>query len=165
MTLQQIKSALLQTEFGESLRDGMSYSEPIALPTPDGLIDNFFVYLVDKKEHVYSAPVARLGLFAERKQLAYFVSCTERPFSAKPDEIIPAEEDSPNRWSAYETYEELFPVVREILFKENCSDDEKAVLIKFSNAFDEFNNKALLPFYTEMAPTYYKWLREQTSNA
>lgn len=49
MELMQVKSLLHKTEFGELVVDGMGCSEPVLSRKQGVLIDNFFIYLADKK--------------------------------------------------------------------------------------------------------------------
>lgn len=58
MELKQVKALLHQTECGEMFMDGMGCSEPILTQGNAGLIDNFFVYLVDKPAGTASGPLA-----------------------------------------------------------------------------------------------------------
>ncbi len=81
MELKQVKALLHQTECGEMFMDGMGCSEPILTQGNAGLIDNFFVYLVDKPAGTASGPLARMGLQAESGALSYFISANEHPFS------------------------------------------------------------------------------------
>ena len=98
MELKQVKALLHQTECGEMFMDGMGCSEPILTQGNAGLIDNFFVYLVDKPAGTASGPLARMGLQAESGALSYFISANEHPFSVPPSctiHVSPAMASSP----------------------------------------------------------------------
>lgn len=158
MTLQQIKQSLLQTSFGDFLRDQMCISEPIPLPTPAGLIENFFVFLVNKQEKTCSAPIARIGLFPEKQEIAYFIPCTDKPFSKKPEEILPFSIDDENVRVLYPKYEMLYNTVRPLFFHE-CSPQESALVDEYLQALIAITDPALFPFYIEMAPVFFLWLK------
>ena len=163
MLLKDIKDALIHTECGEFLREGMGCSEPLPVETPDGLLDNCFLYMYDATTNVYSAPVARIGLFAEKNEMAYFISCYEKPFSVKPEETIEAKMTKAERVSKYSHYEELYNSARPLFYKENCSSEEKVLLLEFANAFEDFVDESQRVFYREMLPTFFAWLSEQVS--
>lgn len=163
MLLKDIKDALIQTECGEFLRDGMGFSEPLPIETPEGTLDNCFLYMYDTATNVYSAPVARIGLFAEKKEMAYFISCYEEPFSVKPEETIEAKMTKAERVNKYSRYEELYNSARPLFYKENCNSDEKNLLLKFANAFEDFVDESQRIFYREMVPPFFAWLSEQVS--
>lgn len=74
MELKQVKALLHQTKCGEMFMDGMGCSEPVLTKDGTGLIDNFFVYLIDKRAGTASGPLARMGLHAESGALAYLLS-------------------------------------------------------------------------------------------
>lgn len=105
MELKQVKALLHQTACGEMFMDGMGCSEPILTQGNAGLIDNFFVYLVDKPAGTASGPLARMGLQAESGALSYFISANEHPFSVPPSctiHVSPAMASSED----YENYSE-----------------------------------------------------------
>lgn len=158
MTLQEIKQALLQTSFGEFITGKMRVSEPIPLPTPDGILENFFIYLFDEEDRVFSPPVARVGLFPDRKSMAYFIPCSEKPFSKKPEELINALGNTETINSAYAKYEELFNLAHPLFFHK-CSPQGSQVLDDYLNALVEVTDPALFPFYIEMAPAFFLWLK------
>ena len=80
MELKQVKALLHQTECGEMFMDGMGCSEPILTQGNAGLIDNFFVYLVDKPAGTASGPLARMGPKAVRCHTSYPPTSIRFPF-------------------------------------------------------------------------------------
>lgn len=160
MELIQVKSMLHQTECGELLMDGMGCSEPILARTEDGLVDLFFVYYVNKKAGIFSGPVARIGLDAERGVLVSLESCYENPFSVAPEAVVAGKPQLVTD-EQYEEYCRLYPAVRELAFRESCTDPEKAVLTGYYKALRAVVNPALFPFYQELAPAFFAWLSDQ----
>lgn len=157
MELRQVKNRLLQTECGELIMDRMDISEPMLTKDKDGLVDNFFIYLVDMEEHINYGPVGRAGIDAETGKLKYLVSCNENPFSKKPTDIITAGTASATG-TKYEAYSKMYPCVRAFAFKEHCSDEERRILRDYYHSFLGIVNPALLPFYKEMAPSFFSWV-------
>lgn len=94
----------------------MGCSEPVLTKDGTGLIDNFFVYLIDKRAGTASGPLARMGLHAESGALAYLTSADERPFSALPGDTVPVNSPVVSN-KDYENYSALYAEVREFAFK------------------------------------------------
>ena len=161
MLLNEIKDALLQTDCGEFLRDGMGCSEPLPLDTPDGLLDNCFLYMYNRKTNTYSAPVARIGFFADKKEMVYFISCYEKPFSSRPEETFEARISREERYGKYPAFEKLYNQVRPLFYKDECSIEEKRLLLEFANAFEEYIDESQRVFYKEAVPPFFTWLSVQ----
>ena len=160
MELKQIKGLLHQTKCGEMFMDGMGCSEPILTQADIGLIDNFFVYLIDKRAGTASGPLARMGLHAESGTLTYLTSCNEHPFSVPPSgtlsvsaSLISAED--------YKAYSTLYAAVRSFAFKKNCTSAEKATLSNYLTALRSIVSESLYPFYEELAPAFFKWSKNE----
>ena len=158
MTLEQIKQSLIQTNFGDFTLNQTRISEPIPLPTPDGLLENFFVYLENDESKTCSGPVARIGLFPEKREIAYFISCTDKPFSKKPEDILSISIDDEKVQALYPKYEMLYNTVRPLFFHE-CSPQEGALVDKYLQTLITVTDPALLPFYFEMAPAFFIWIK------
>lgn len=160
MKLEQVKSLLHQTKCGEMFMDGMGCSEPILTQDSTGLIDNFFIYLIDKKTGTASGPLARMGLHAESGALAYLVSSAEQPFSVLPGNTISvkpriiSEED-------YHRYSCLYEEVRLFAFKKNCAAAEKTTLSNYLTAFRSVVGDSFISFYEELAPTFFEWSKQE----
>lgn len=160
MELQQVKALLHQTKCGEMFMDGMGCSEPILTKNDTGLIDNFFVYLIDKRAGTASGPLARMGLHAESGALAYLYSADEQPFSVLPANTIPVNlSDVSNK--EYETYSALYAEVRKFAFKRNCTDAEKITLSNYLIALKRVVSASIYPFYEELAPAFFKWSKQE----
>ena len=110
MELKQVKALLHQTKCGEMFMDGMGCSEPVLTKDGTGLIDNFFVYLIDKRAGTASGPLARMGLHAESGALAYLTSADERPFSVLPGDTVPVNSPAVSN-KDYENYSALYTEV------------------------------------------------------
>lgn len=160
MELKQVKALLHQTKCGEMFMDGMGCSEPVLTKDDTGLIDNFFVYLIDKRAGTASGPLARMGLHAESGALAYLTSADERPFSVLPGDTVPVNAHAVLN-KDYENYSALYTEVREFAFKENCTTAEKIALSNYLAALKSVVSDSLYPFYGELAPTFFEWARHE----
>ena len=156
MELRQVKGILHQSECGEMFLDGMGCSEPILTKTENGLVDNFFVYLANKKEATYSAPIARISLQAENGSIIKIVSCNDDPFSIPPTETIKANPFIPSEQD-YKEYSALYAKIRSIAFKTPCSSSEQQTISAYLDSLEKVVNKSLFPFYKELAPTFFEW--------
>lgn len=156
MELKQVKGLLHQTKCGEMFMDGMGCSEPILTQENTGLIDNFFVYLIDKRAGTASGPLARIGLHAESGSLTYLTSANERPFSVLPSNTIPVNSSAISN-EDYEDYSALYAEVRKFAFKRNCTTAEKTLLSNYLTALRNVVSDSLYPFYGELAPTFFEW--------
>lgn len=163
MLLTEIKEALNYTECGRFLRDGMGCSEPLPVETPEGILDNCFLYMYDSTTNEYSAPVARIGFFAAKKEMAYFISCYDEPFSIIPEDTFKATKTKEEQLSSYSRFEELYNSVRPLFYKENCTLDEKSLLLEFTNTFENYVDESQRVLYREMVPAFFAWLSEQVS--
>lgn len=156
MELRQVKSILHQSECGEMFLDGMGCSEPILTKTESGLVDNFFVYLADKKGANYSAPIAKISLQAETGSIIRIASCNDEPFSVPPTETIKADSFIPSEQD-YKEYSALYAKMRSIAFKTTCSSSEQQVISAYLDLLEKVVNKSLFPFYKELAPSFFEW--------
>lgn len=160
MELKQVKALLHQTKCGEMFMDGMGCSEPILTKDDTGLIDNFFVYLIDKRAGTASGPLARMGIHAESGALAYLTSADEQPFSVLPGNTIPVNSSAVSN-KDYENYSALYAEVRKFAFKRNCTTAEKTVLSNYLTALRSVVSDSLYPFYEELAPAFFEWSKHE----
>lgn len=157
MELMHVKALLHQTEFGELVVDGMGCSEPVLSRKQGVLIDNFFVYLADKEAGKVSGPIARVGLCAETGKLDYLISCEEQPFSVGPADIIDQAYPMFSR-DEYMRYASLYAEIREIAFKENCTESERRAIRDYYAAWKAVISPSLRGLYEELAPSYFAWM-------
>ena len=160
MELKQVKALLHQTKCGEMFMDGMGCSEPVLTKDDTGLIDNFFVYLIDNRAGTASGPLARMGLHAESGALAYLASADERPFSVLPSSTIPVNSSVVSN-KDYGNYSALYAEVRKFAFKRNCTTTEKTALSNYLTALRNVVSDSLYPFYEELAPAFFEWSRHE----
>ncbi len=160
MELKQVKALLHQTKCGEMFMDGMGCSEPILTQGDDGLIDNFFVYFIDKRAETASGPLARMGLHAESGVLTYFTSADACPFSVHPSNTIPVTTTVVSD-KDYENYAALYARVRKFAFKRNCTAAEKTELSNYLTALRSIVGDSLYPFYKELAPQFFEWAERE----
>lgn len=162
MELKQVKALLHQTKCGEMFMDGMGCSEPILTQEDTGLIDNFFVYLINKREGTASGPLARMGLHAESGVLTYLTSADECPFSVLPGSTISVKASVVSN-KDYENYSALYAEVRKFAFKRNCTTAEKTALSNYLAAMRGVVSDSLYPFYEELAPDFFAWSKCELS--
>lgn len=160
MELIQVKSILHQTEVGEMMVDGMGCSEPILSLKDSKLIDNFFVYLANKKSCTISGPIARIGLNADNSEVEYLISCEAQPFSLAPQETITITYPSVLA-EDYENYSRLYAQIRHIAYKSDCTASEKQIIKEYMYAFKKVIAPAMMRFYEEMVPTFFAWIQNQ----
>lgn len=121
-----------------------------------------FAYLVNKKERVVSDPIARIGIYAGDATVSYLISCDKAPFSIGPKGTMTTEypvllaED-------YERYECLYAKMRAIVYKCDCSETEKQIIVDYIVAFRKTFAPAMMKSYEEMAPSFFEWVRSQTA--
>lgn len=156
MELAQVKSILHETECGKLFFDGMGCSEPILTADKNGLVDNFFVYIVNRDAGTYSGPLARIGLYAEEKTVAYIENSEEEPFSIAPSAVLAVGNRSvlPEE---YERYASLYARIREFAFNEQCSDEQKMLLSAYLDALFSVTKEVVFPLYKELAPSFFIW--------
>lgn len=140
--------------------DGMGCSEPILTKDGTGLIDNFFVYLIDKRGGTASGPLARMGLHAESGTLAYLHSADEQPFSILPTDTITLHFSAVSN-KEYENYSALYAEVRKFAFKRNCTNAEKITLSNYLIALKRIVSASIYPFYEELAPDFFEWSKQE----
>ena len=157
MTLQMIKSAFYQSGLGSMLTDNADISEPVPTLTEDGMVQNFFLYMVDPEAGFFSAPFARAGILPEEKRVIYFTSCYDQPFSKPPEEILKAEGSFTERFLAYEHYKRRFNATEHLFFRD-CSKPEKRVVREYVEGLQLVTDPVMYPFYAEMAPEFFTWI-------
>lgn len=160
MDLVQVKSILHQTEVGEMMMDGMGCSEPILTLKGDMLIDNFFVYLANKKTCTISGPVAQIGLNANNSEVDYLISCEAQPFSLTPQETITITYPSVLA-EDYDNYSRLYTQIRHIAYKSDCTPSEKQIIKGYMSSFRKVIAPAMMKLYEEMAPSFFIWVQDQ----
>lgn len=160
MELIQVKSILHQTEVGEMMVDGMGCSEPILSLKDSKLIDNFFVYLANKKSCTISGPIARIGLNADNSEVEYLISCEAQPFSLAPQETITITYPSVLA-EDYENYSRLYAQIRHIAYKNDCTPSEKQIIKEYISSFRKVIVPATMKFYEEMVPSFFIWVQDQ----
>ena len=161
MLLCDIKETLQRTKLGAILAEGIRASEPIPIPTPDGLLDNCFIFLEDNTNSIYSAPVARIGFFAEKGEIVYFISCYDKPFSSRPEVTFESKISREERNAKYPDFENLYNRVRPLFYKEECSIEEKRLLLEFADTFEGCIEEPQRVFYKEAVPPFFTWLSVQ----
>ena len=162
MELTQVKSILHQTNVGELLTDGMGCSEPILSIKGEKVIDNFFVYLANKKVCNISGPIARIGLDAEDGVIDYLISCEDRPLSLGPKDVTSIEYPTIQK-DDYENYGHSYAKLRSIAFKANCTAKEKKIISDYLIAFKQVVAPQMIKLYEEMTPSFFEWARSELS--
>ena len=160
MTLKQIRAALMASEFGAQLIDGMGISEPVPVLTEEGRGEAFFVFLANRLERTFTGPAARLLLCPEEKKLLSVTSHLEQPFSKGPEEVFEMQLSREARSAAYREYEEKYNAAQELFFTD-CNEEEALRLREYLASLQKVTEPAQFPFYRELAPEFFAWLDEQ----
>lgn len=139
------------------LTDNAGISEPVPLRTEDGMVQNFFFYMVSRREGCFSVPFARAGILPEEGRVLYYTSCYDQPFSRPPEEILKAEGSFDERSWAYEDYESKYNEAEHLFFRE-CNEPEKKLIREYVEALQRVTDPVMYPFYAELAPEFFDWV-------
>ena len=161
MELMQVKNTLHGTVVGALLSDGMGCSEPVLLLKDGKLIDNFFVYMANRKACLVSGPVGIIGLQAETENVEYLRNCEKIPFSLGPKETmrVTYPDFQPEDYRRYCT---LYGQMRNIAYKSNCTESEKQIIADYVAAFKKIVAPEMIRIYEEVTPSFFVWVRNIT---
>lgn len=157
LTYHKIIEALLCEELSQYLPDGIAYSLPVpAKDISEHLIDCFFLYDIDFQTGEAQPPYARIGIYAEQKQLAFYYTSKELPFgegegaSCFQLSFESFEENS-------QIYEQLYPEIRSIAFSRVIERREQELLARYIHAAKSLFG-AQRPYYHDIAPAFFDWI-------
>lgn len=140
-------------------RLGIAYSFPV--PSQDAfgnLIDCFFLYDIDYQTGQAQPPYARIGIYAEHKQLAFYYTSKEFPFTQKEEPAHSAlildfsEKDS-------QEYEQLYPEIRSTAFSKTIDTGEKQLLSAYCHVATSLFG-VQHQYYNDIAPAFFVWMNQ-----
>lgn len=155
----KIIEALLCDELSQFVPDGIAYSLPV--PSQDAfgnLIDCFFLYDIDYQTGQAQPPYARIGIYAEHKQLAFYYTSKEFPFTAKEEPAHSAfildfsEKDS-------QEYEHLYPEIRSAAFSKTIDTGARQLLSAYSHVATSLFG-VQHQYYNDIAPAFFVWMNQ-----
>lgn len=155
----KILEALLCDDLSQFLPDGIAYSLPV--PSRDAfgnLIDCFFLHDINLQTGQVQPPYARIGIYAEHKQLAFYQTAKELPFSAKEESaqssyILDSAEDK------VQEYEYLYPEIRTIAFSNAIDTRGKELLLAYSQVATSLFGEQR-QYYNDIAPAFFAWMNQ-----
>ena len=159
LTYTEIIEALLCDELSQFVPDGIAYSFPV--PSQDAfgnLIDCFFLYDIDYQTGQAQPPYARIGIYAEHKQLAFYYTSKEFPFTQKEEPAHSAlildfsEKDS-------QEYEQLYPEIRSTAFSKTIDTGEKQLLSAYCHVATSLFG-VQHQYYNDIAPAFFVWMNQ-----
>lgn len=160
MNLFQVRSALFQSECRKYIKEGMSLSEPVPSKSDDGIIDHYFLYCEDLEEHIISGPEIVLGINAETKTMKYVKKASECKFPIGSEQEIAVEKNLLDTQALYEKYYAMYKTMREIVFCEDCTKEQKAMLADYYMNFRMMLDKRVFELYKVLSPEYFRWLEQ-----
>lgn len=163
MTIHQVKEAIFRTECENIILDGLCCSEPIMEKKGDTIIDNYFVYAMDREKKSYSGPITSFGICSEQCRVEYVNKNLTGMTGHREEETYRAKNWQEYDVDAYNEYVTLFSVVREFLLKKGCTIEEKNTLGKYVASMKKIVDDALWPIYIELFPSFFDWCNSELS--
>lgn len=155
----QIIESLLSSEFSQYVLEGVAYSLPVLSQDQFGnLIDCFFLYDVDFETGQLCSPYARIGIYAERRNLAFYYACEELPFTQTGE--APQPSAMPDTYDdSISKYEELYSQIRTFAFEETLSEQKEKLLSMYRDtAVMAFGTQ--YQYYYDVADKFFIWMEK-----
>lgn len=155
MNLFQVKNMVFKTECENLILDGLCCSEPIMTMQDEKIVDNYFVYGLDRDKQEYTGPIVSFGILSERCEVAYVNKSLTSCYGE--NDYIRAENWNEYDKKSYSEYVSSYEKVRAFLFNKNCSGTEKLELEKYITSMEKIIDDALLPIYKDLFSDFFKW--------
>lgn len=160
MTLYEVKNIVFRTECENLLLDGLCCSEPIMIKDSKGIVDNYFVYSLDREKKSYSGPIAKFGIYSETITVAYIDRNIKICVGKGENDYFPAQNWGCYDNIAYDNYVNSFPVIREFIFEKNLSKENKEQVRIYIDSLKCIVDDSLWEIYKELNPLFYEWINE-----
>jgi hypothetical protein len=161
ITYREIIGTLTSKNLENYVPDGIYYSKPVIGLYLNKIVDCFFLYYYDFDTKIIYQPYARIAVDSENKTAAYYYHFKEKPFSAiLPESFVSAIPYDEAYKSAESSFEFCYGQIRGFAFKSELSQEQKNLLVEYWRAFDATIDRELKPFYIELSPEFWKWLKE-----
>ncbi|MCC8098213.1 MAG: hypothetical protein LIO44_06655 [Eubacterium sp.] len=90
-----------------------------------------------------------------------FIDSEKYPMDTKISYRVPFAKTVAEQAKLVNNIKAAYPFIRNIAFKTDVSEEDKAKLREYANAFKKAVPEALLPFYKAASPEFYEWLEKQ----
>jgi hypothetical protein len=159
MTYKEITRTLTSLE--TYVRSGVFYSEPVIGLFGDKIVDCFFLYSYNAETNVMYPPYGRIAVDSENKTPVYYYHIKEKPFkNSLPENFVSTVSREEEYKKGRRSYESCYEQIRRFAFKTELPQEHKAVLMEYWRAFNVVIDRELKPFYAELSPEFWKWLKE-----
>lgn len=165
-----MKTDTIKTEKIEALKKAIGITGSISLYFPKKIADNVFDRAFIYPSGVYSKtrtrPLGIITIYNKTGDIleyrnAYindFVDTSKYPLDMKLDYSITDVRNVQEYDELYKKLMSMYNNIREIAFKDNITDDEKAQISEYGKYFFKIVPKDLLPFYEAISPEFYNML-------
>jgi hypothetical protein len=158
---------VLATLFSDGIRhyvpDGTTHSEPLIGLYQGNIVDCFFLYDCNFDDETVTVPHARLAVDSMNKTLVYYYSTEEKPFecAAHTTKIFTVKEQLyDDTYKSYELmYETSYQEIRSFAFETAISKKQKEIVLKYLRAFNYMTDTIFKPFYIELSPEFFNWIK------
>jgi len=160
MTYEDIQEVLTQKNFENYVMEGVFYSQTIIDIFQEKTVDVFFLFGYDASTKIIYQPFARIAIDSKEKTLAYYYESDEKPFDITlPEDFISKipYDETYKEW--LDLYGECYCKIREFVFQPNITDEQKIIISDYLQAFDNIIDDELKPFYFELSPEFWEWLK------
>lgn len=155
MNLFQVKNIIFRTECENLILDGLCCSEPIMTMRDGKIIDNYFVYGLDREKQEYTGPIVSFGILSESGEVAYVNKSINACYGE--NDCISAKNWNEYDTGSYDEYVSAYEKVRNFLFNQNCIETEKMELKRYIISMEKIIDDALLPIYRDLFPDFFNW--------
>lgn len=159
MTLFEVKNIIFQTECENLLLDGLCCSEPIMTRDAKGIIDNYFVYDLDRTNKSYSGPIVKFGIYSETTEVSYIDKDMKLGSGKGENDYFSAKNWGVYDNVAYGTYVNSFSYVREFIYENELSTENKKQLKIYLESLRSIIDDSLWEIYMEVNPTFFEWVK------
>lgn len=155
MNLFQVKNVIFKTECENLILDGLCCSEPIMTMKNEKIVDNYFVYGLDRGKKEYTGPIVSFGILSESCEVSYVNKSLDSCYGES--NYISAQNWNEYDKKSYDEYVSSYEKVRNFLFNQNCTETEKLELKRYIMSMEKIIDDALLPIYRELFPDFFMW--------
>ena len=157
MKYNDIVNLLFLPENESLIPDGIAYSEAICEIADGKLLDSFFLYTIVDMRKKAIGPLAKISVDASTKTVVDYCEYENpREFSLRnnyDDETI---------IEALNSYETLYPELRNIYFEKQSDAKAKELLMQIISSISVFANDDMLSIYNQLFPESFKFMIENS---
>lgn len=164
MTLYEVKKVIFRTECENLLFDGLCCSEPIMTKDNKGIVDNYFVYGLDRDNKSYSGVIVKFGIYSDSITVAYIDKDIKSKVRKGENDYFPAQNWGCYDNIAYEKYVNTFSEVRDFVFEKTLNHEQKERLRTYIDSLKCIVDDSLWDIYISLNPLFYEWVNETLAN-